>query len=41
MVEKDKKKLTLDRSVTYQIKVLGGFDKKWLIGMRHNGHDRK
>jgi hypothetical protein len=26
----DKKKLTLDRPVTYQITVPGAFDKKWL-----------
>jgi hypothetical protein len=30
MMKKDKKKLTLDRPVTYQIKVPGALDKKWL-----------
>ncbi|MEJ2598824.1 MAG: hypothetical protein P8Z00_10855 [Anaerolineales bacterium] len=30
MMKKDKKKLTLDHPVTYQIKVPGALDKKWL-----------
>ena len=30
MMKKNKKKLTLDRPVTYQIKVPGALDKKWL-----------
>jgi len=29
-MKKDKQKLTLDRPVTYQIKVPGALDKKWL-----------
>ena len=29
-MKKDKRKLTLDRPVTYQIKVPGALDKKWL-----------
>ena len=30
MMKKDKKKLTLDRPATYQIKVPGALDEKWL-----------
>jgi len=29
-MKKDKRKLTLDRPVTYQIKVPGALDKRWL-----------